>query len=151
MNTTTTRKTERQAQTDAAIASLRELFPIGSTVHTKLLHVSRSGMLRSFAVLVPEGNSIRDVSGLVARAIGARLHQPTGGVAMGGCGMDMGYALTYSLARALYRDGFPCTGSDGYHSEGVRCPSNDHSNGDRDYTAGRLHSNPGYALTHRHV
>jgi hypothetical protein len=149
VTTTTTRKAERQAQTDAAIASLRELFPIGSTVHTKLLHVSRSGMLRSFAVLVPEGGTVRDVSGLVARVIGARLHQPTGGVAMGGCGMDMGFALTYSLARALYRDGFPCTGQD-WHGANP-CPSNDHSNGDRDYIAGRLHSDPGYALTHRHV
>ena len=30
---------------------------------------------------------------------------------MGGCGMDMTFALTYSLSRALFPNGFTCTGS----------------------------------------
>lgn len=47
-------------------------------------------------------------------------------VKMGGAGMDMGFALVHSLSYALFPDGFGCIG-DG-------CPSNDHSNGDRDYT-----------------
>lgn len=146
-----TTATARRAAEYAALATLRDLFPIGSTVQTKVLHVSRSGMLRSFAVLVPtDAGSIRDVSHLVAAAIGARVHTPTGGVSMGGCGMDMGYALAYSLSRALYRDGFPCTGR-------TDCPSNDHVN-ERSRSPyatacnpGRMHSDPGYALTHRHI
>ena len=148
----------RNEQRDAAREALRELYPVGSTVHTKLLHVSRSGMLRSIAVLYPTpAGTIRDVSGLVARAIGSKLHSPTGGVAMGGCGMDMGFALVYSLGRALYPDGQPCNGSDGYEiGTGPRCTSNDHSNERGDayragFRKGRLHSDSGYALSHRWV
>lgn len=44
----------------------------------------------------------------------------------GGYGMDMGFHLAYNLSRTLYPDGFGCIGE--------RCPSNDHINGDRDYT-----------------
>jgi len=29
------------------------------------------------------------------------------------------------------------------------CASNDHSNGDREYVVGKIHSDPGYALKHR--
>lgn len=156
-----TTATARRAAEYAALATLRDLFPIGSTVQTKVLHVSRSGMLRSFAVLVPtDAGSIRDVSRLVATVIGARVHTPTGGVSMGGCGMDMGYALAYSLSRALYRDGFPCTGIRP-GGPGAPCPSNDHVNermavytlgSEADpYNPGRMHSDPGYALSHRHI
>jgi hypothetical protein len=147
----------RNDQRDAARTTLREMFPVGSTVHTQLLHVSRSGMLRSVAVLYADGDGIRDVSGLVARATGSRLHQPTGGVSMGGAGMDMGFALVYNLAHALYPDGQPCTGSDGYGiGDGPRCTSNDHVNerGDayRDgFRVGRVHSDSGYALSHRWI
>jgi len=45
--------------------------------------------------------------------------------------MDMGFHLVSTLSYYLYPEGFGCTGK----SEGRdRCPSNDHSNGDRDYT-----------------
>jgi hypothetical protein len=40
--------------------------------------------------------------------------------------MDMGFALVHELSGRLYPDGFGCLGE--------RCPSNDHRNGDRDYT-----------------
>jgi len=41
---------------------------------------------------------------------------------------------------ALFSGGFTCPGKD--------CPSNDHSNGDRDYTP-HMHTDPGYALRQR--
>lgn len=64
------------------------------------------------------------------------------GLIVGGCGMDMGYHLVYALARKLWPDGFDCIGPG--------CPSNDHSNGDRDYTPGhRHHADGGYCLKHR--
>jgi hypothetical protein len=152
-----TRTAERIATRDNARHQLRELFPVGSTVNTQLLHVSRSGMLRSIAVLVPGKNgAVRDVSYLVAEATGSKIHKPTGGVAMGGCGMDMGFALVYSLGRSLYPDGQPCTGSDGYSDDGPRCTSNDHVNERGDvyragFRKGRVHSDSGYALNHRWV
>ncbi len=47
-------------------------------------------------------------------------------IRVGGAGMDMGFHIVYSLSSALFRDGFGCIGE--------RCRSNDHTNGDRDYT-----------------
>jgi hypothetical protein len=60
--------------------------------------------------------------------------------------MDMGFALVYGLARTLYRDDFACSGE-------RTCPSNDHVNewGTPNFTAGREHSDAGYALRHRWI
>lgn len=148
-----TKKQQAENERQDAIAQLRELFPVGSTVHTVLRHVSQSGMLRTFSVLhADERGNIDDVDYLIHRAGIAKRSARHAGVEMGGCGMDMGFALAYNMARTIYRDGFPCTGVDGYGRD--RCPSNDHVNErgeDRDFTPGRLHSDPGYALNHRHV
>lgn len=139
-----------KADRDAAIAKLREWIHPGDTVYTILESVSRSGMSREIRVLVPQiihpdADARTAVDFLhpnhaVSQALGIRQGKRDG-LIVGGCGMDMGFHLVYSLSRVLFRDGFPCTGS--------HCPSNDHSNGDRDYTPGRLHSDPGYALRHR--
>lgn len=152
-----------QEQTDA-IAELRKLFPVGSTVPTILRHVSKSGMSRAISVIGP---TLGDVSHLVARAGVAKLDRAHGGLKMGGCGMDMGFALVYSLSRTLYPNGHKCIG--------VKCPSNDHSNDYGTYSRAwreahpdehfssdeynateaerysrkRQHSDGGYALSHR--
>lgn len=92
------------------IAYLRELFPPGAKVFCTVTNVARSGMSRSirvFAIMAGDrehGPEPRDVSDAVAAVIGAR--SVKGGVLMGGCGMDMGFALTYELSHALYPDGF---------------------------------------------
>ena len=52
----------------------------------------------------------------------------------------MGFAVIYELSQALFPKGFECIGE--------KCPSNDHSNGDRDYTP-HHHNSGGYALKHR--
>lgn len=133
-------QSKSSAERDAAVAELREMFPAGSTVHTVLRHVSRSGMSRSISVVVCDSDGIRDVSYLVARALGDRIDRDRGGVKVGGCGMDMGFHLVYNLSATLYPDGFQCCGE--------RCPSNDHLNGDRDYTP-HVHGSGGYALRQR--
>jgi hypothetical protein len=155
---------------DEAIAKLRELLSPGDTVRTISRHTSRSGMSRSISPVV----NGEDVSYLVAPACGLSFDRKHGGVRMGGCGMDMGFALVYNLARVLFPDGHGCIG-DGGGVRSAHCPSNDHANGDRDYTPhtcgdperqedGELlfpllpdatgenehwHSDGGYALRHR--
>lgn len=116
----------QQSEQQEARETLRKLLPPGSRVGTILRHVSRSGMSRSISVVVQDEDGIRDVSYLVARALGDKLDRDRGGVRVGGCGMDMGFSLVYNLSATLYPEGFGCVGE--------RCPSNDHSNGDRDYT-----------------
>lgn len=146
-----TLKAERETARIEAIAELRKRFPIGSSVPVVLRHVSSSGMSRAISVL---DGDLNDVSYLVARATGDKVDQRHGGIKIGGCGMDMGFALVYGLSRTLYRDDFYCMG-DG-PAPAPSCPSNDHCN-DRprnapgNFDATRLHSDGGYALRHRWI
>lgn len=92
------------AERDQAIERLREIFPAGSTVTTLLRHVSQSGMSRAISIIASGEDGPEDVTYLVARATGDRMDQRHGGIKMSGCGVDMGFALVYSLARTLYGD-----------------------------------------------
>lgn len=119
----------QQAERDA-IATLRATLPPGSTVYTILRHVARSGMFRAIdCILLNEGQPHR-ITWAVAQTTGFTYNRRHEALGVGGCGMDMGFHVVSNLSRVLYPDGFGCVG------EG--CPSNDHSNGDRDYT---LHRN----------
>lgn len=52
------------------------------------------------------GYEIRSIGRLAVRAgVGERWDNDLGGVRVGGCGMDMGFALVYDLGRTLYPKG----------------------------------------------
>lgn len=88
-----------------ATQRLRELFPPGSTVTTTVKHVTRSGMGRTIAVLAidpDDKGTIRNVSRDVARVLDWREDSDRQGVYVEGCGMDMCFHLTYTLARVLH-------------------------------------------------
>lgn len=86
-----------------AIAQLREILKHGDTVYTVLRHVSSSGMSRRIDVYTMKDNRPRYLSGYAASAIGWKLHD-NGGIVVGGCGMDMGFHLVYTLSSILFRD-----------------------------------------------
>ncbi len=120
-----------KSEREEALARLREWIKPGATVYTVLDHVSRSGMSRNVRVVLLEKDDKGEPYALhpnhaVAVVLGLRRAKNGDGVVISGCGMDMGLHLVYELSHALFRGGFGCIG------EG--CPSNDHSNGDRDYT-----------------
>ena len=140
------------------IATARERLTFlkpGDVIQTKVLHVSRSGMQHEIGVYVARVTDdgqpyVDDLSWDVAVLTGQRISD-RGGVVVGGAGMDMGFQLVYSLGRALYRDGVPCTGSNGWTKSGRRsklnaCRSNEHVNGDRTYRKSKTHSDGGYAF-----
>jgi len=134
-------KKELAAQERAEYADkLRDLLPPGSTAYTVLRKVSRSGMMRHIAVIAMEDGQPRDITGWVGLAIGEKWDRGTGGIKVGGCGMDMGFHLVYNLSATLYPNGFTCAGES--------CNSNDHSNGDRD-RAPHQHRDGGYAISQR--
>lgn len=108
-----------------AIERLRAFVKPGDTVYTVLRSVSKSGMSREISLHTIKDGDITWIAGMVARALDYRVGTRDG-IKVSGCGMDMGFHLVYNLSRALWPDGYGCTG------EG--CRSNDHSNGDRDYT-----------------
>lgn len=150
--------TEKQDHEDAC-AKLREWLKPGDTVWTILRHVSRSGMQRTIELVVIEddgqgnGPEPREIGWAVARALGMAFDRDRGGVKVSG-DMGMGFHVVYELARALWPEGVGCIGE--------RCWSNDHANGDRDYTphtndkaphesgyVGHWHRDGGYALRQR--
>lgn len=158
--------TRRDAERQEAVEKLREWIKPGDTVYTIVRHVSRSGMQREIGIVLlsKEDRGMVDLhpNYLVAKALGERQGKRDG-IIVGGCGMDMGFRLVYNLSRTLFggKGEFGCIG------EG--CPSNDHGNGDRDYTPHmseaertggadgkpctchreHLHSDGGYALKQR--
>ena len=149
----TTRRYTKDETLEAMTRLRAELTP-GRTVYTKITHVSRSGMSRSIECYLAQGrDNLTDITWLVARATNARLDNNHGGIVMGGCGMDMGFALVYNLGRTLYPDGVPCTGSNGYDGATYesnytpRCKSNDHTNDATvPYSRDVIHRDGGYAL-----
>jgi hypothetical protein len=134
------RRYERSTGIAASIRHLREMLKPGDVVHTILRHSARSGMMRhiSLVVVMKDTGAVHDITGYAADALDMR-RAADGGIKAGGCGMDMGFHLAYSLSRMLFRN-FDCIGEN--------CPSNDHCNGDRNRKP-HHHSDGGYALNHR--
>jgi hypothetical protein len=131
-----------------AIETLKEQFHIvpGDTIYTKLNHVSRSGMSRTIDVYLLRDNEPLRISWSVAEATGFTYDRKFEGVKVGGCGMDTGFEIVYNLGHYLFKDGFECIGDNDNYAK--RCPSNDHSNGDRNYLP-HHHESGGYALRHK--
>jgi hypothetical protein len=136
-----TKKQQRELDRENACKKLRKILKPGTTVYTILVHVSRSGMYRRLKVIGPKSNNI---TGLVSDALGLKWCDD-GTVGVSGCGMDMGFHVVYNLSYVLYPKGFKCLGND--LKKGRWCPSNDHSNGDRNYEP-HHHACGGYALRH---
>lgn len=125
------------------IESLRKTLAVGDTLYTVLRHVSRSGMYRVIDVLCIEANQPRRISWAVANALGWRYDMRHEGIGVSGAGMDMGFHLIYSLSRVLFPNGHHCTGQQ------WSCPSNDHTNGMREYNSATIHPDGGYALNQK--
>lgn len=98
-----------------SLERLRNWIKKGDTLHTTVRHVSRSGMMRYITTrhLKPfhreHGEQKIDVSISnydyhIARVLDLPEAPNYQGVKVGGCGMDMGFHLVYSLSRELFRD-----------------------------------------------
>lgn len=91
-----------------AIVHLREMLKPGDTVYTVLRHVSRSGMTRGIDCYMIADNKPQWITGYVGHAIGSP--QPEAywrksmGLKIGGCGMDMGFHIVYTLSRVLFHE-----------------------------------------------
>jgi hypothetical protein len=115
----------KSQEREEAINRLKELLKPGDTVYTVLRHVSRSGMSRAIDVYkITSGKDGRPekswLSYNVAKALEWGFNKNYEAVSVGGCGMDMGFHLVYTLSRVLFKE-YTCLGKD--------CPANDHSNG----------------------
>ena len=91
---------------EEAIEKLREVIKEGDTLWTQLHHVTKSGMTRYIGVRLLKDDYPYNYTYHVAKALDWKLSDKHEGVKVGGCGMDMGFHLIYSLSHALYGDGY---------------------------------------------
>lgn len=95
---------------DEALAQLRNFAPEGSTVYTVLRHVSQSGMTRYISAFVIIDDEPVRLDYLLTQIVGwkpsNRQYNRPDGVKVTGTGMDMGFHLVYTLAHAVYGDGY---------------------------------------------
>lgn len=94
----------QQAERAEAIAKLREWIKPGDTIYTILRNVSRSGMQREIGVCIVKDGEMLHPNYSVAKALDCRQGK-NDGIIMGGCGMDMGFALVYNLGMTLWPNG----------------------------------------------
>lgn len=111
-------KSRKDADQQEAITRLREWLKPGETVYTSLESVSRSGMSRKIGVhyfYTDEKGEIVKLwlTRLVATACGFRFDYKSESLVIGGCGMDMGFHVVYTLGRVLFPDGFGTVGTNG--------------------------------------
>lgn len=118
----------QKAEQQEAIDRLREWVKPGDVLYCILRHRSRSGTQRVIEIVQFDREHQRPMylGYNAAKALGRRYHHDHEGVVVDGAGMDMGSHIVYELSHVLFPGGFGCIGD--------KCPSNDHRNGDRDYT-----------------
>jgi len=95
---------------EEAIKTLKENIKEGDVIYTQLNHTSQSGMMRHIKVRQIKNNYPLDWSRLVAIALDWKEAKSRfggyNGIKVGGCGMDMGFHLVYTLSSVLYNDGY---------------------------------------------
>jgi hypothetical protein len=154
-------KEGREAYRAQAKADLLAFITPGQTIHCILRHVAKSGMSRRISLFVIQNGEPRNITGTAAVAMDRTLNRDEFSIVVGGCGMDMGWHLVYSLSRCLFPDGF---GVEGMTADGrkVRPETKEHAESMRNHTAyaglsfhGRngdtsgWDNDGGYALKHR--
>jgi len=107
MQTTLTKKQEKQQEQESAKDFLRKVFTSQETptAWTILKSVSASGMSRDMKVITQYEGRVIDITWYISHASSVgQLRERNGQrvVRVGGCGMDMGFHLIYSLSIALY-------------------------------------------------
>lgn len=107
MTTTTLSKREQVKQEqESAKEYLRSIFDAQGrpVAYTSLKWVSPNGMSRDMKVLVVVNNQILDITWYIAKLDIGTLKERTGQrvIRVGGCGMDMGFHVVYTLSAVLY-------------------------------------------------
>ena len=77
----------------------------GRRVYTSVSNVSSSGMSRHIHCYILVDGQIRNITNSVGAICGYRQSDKSYGLVVGGCGMDMGFAVVYNLGCSLYPGG----------------------------------------------
>lgn len=95
----------KELEKQQARDSLKNIFnllpPDQRVIYCVLRSVSKSGMSRVIDFYTIENNRPQYLSGLIRMALGYRMAK-NGGLVVGGCGMDMGFHVVYTVASVIY-------------------------------------------------
>jgi hypothetical protein len=94
-----------QEQVGYAKTNLCRWLKPNTIIYTKLNHASKSGMSRSISLYVVCKKELIDLTYSAAVVMGDAIDNKNGGIKIGGCGMDMGFALVYNLGRTHWPKG----------------------------------------------
>jgi len=106
LETKESKKEQTKREQNEALDFLLDVFAKQErpTAYTILKSVSASGMSRTMKVVTSHEGQVIDLTYYVARAGIGTLTEKNGQrvLRVGGCGMDMGFHIVYSLSCALY-------------------------------------------------
>lgn len=107
------KKSEKDAARDEAVAELRKILEPGDTVYGIVRTVSKSGMSRTMTFYAIKDNRPVYLTGYMSKALGLTVVRGWhDAVRVHGCGMDMIFATVYDLGRTLWPQGGPMRGSE---------------------------------------
>ena len=95
----------KEIERNEAIEQLKKYVTEGATVYTILRRVSPSGMTRHLDVFVLRENEPYRLTWNVCKALGYSYDRKQEALKIGGCGMDMGFAVVYDLGLVLFKKG----------------------------------------------
>jgi hypothetical protein len=103
---TLSKKAQAEQERESARAYLLSILSKQSkpTLYTNLKHVSSSGMSRDMKVLAVVEGEIIDVTWYIGKLDIGTIKERNGQrvLRVGGCGMDMGFHVVYSVSAVLY-------------------------------------------------
>lgn len=102
-----TKEAIRNQIKETAREELRQLVKPGDTVYTILRHVSTSGMSRDIDVVLIKDNEPLRITYTASEATGITYDRKAEALKVGGCGMDMGFHVVYTLGCCLWPKGTP--------------------------------------------
>tara|TARA_R110000803_G_scaffold87722_1_gene154632 strand:- start:506 stop:835 length:330 start_codon:yes stop_codon:yes gene_type:complete len=97
-------KAKKEIDRNEAISKLKEVLKKGDTLFTNVTHVSKSGMTRNIRVMKINNNRPVHLNKIISVAMDWPIKDNA--IRVGGCGMDMGFHLVYTLGSILFNNGY---------------------------------------------
>ena len=85
----------------SAESRLENILDVGQEIYCIIRHVSKSGMSRHISFFCIVNNEPRFLSGLIADYLDYKMNKYHDALVVGGCGMDMAFAVVYNLNSKL--------------------------------------------------
>ena len=76
------------------------------TIYCMIKHVSQSGMSRHISFFYIRNNEPRFITPRISDFLDYKMNKYHDAIVVGGCGMDMGFHLIYTLSKILFNDGY---------------------------------------------